>query len=592
MPGKQEMDKLLNNTCEENHLPDEFLNRMQKLLTENEYAAFLSSYGQKRFYSLRVNPLKTDLENALRLLGRAVSASKELPHETDSPIQGEYLKPVPWEPDGIYYPDFFRPGRLPWHEAGMYYIQEASAMAPAVLCGVQPGERVLDLCAAPGGKSTKLAVSLRGKGILVANEIHPDRAKILASNLERMGVRNALVTNETPQSLASRFPLYFDRIIVDAPCSGEGMFRKEEEALTQWSKENVRMCTQRQTEILDEAASMLRPGGRLVYSTCTFSPEENEGTIFRFLQTHPDFNIVNIHDLPGVKAKEWGFSPGRPEWIRAGRPNSDRTLRMGQNEDGSRIMEVAEKENGIPDAAQMQPIRGTVRLWPFNLAGEGHFAAVLQKQVDSGSADRSSYTAFSEDSSEEPYDQLLLLKGQTGGKSVRKKKSAIWKKRSAAKRGKTNSKKEEALGLWHAFHRESLSDSFIARTEEAYYTLFGEYLYLLPVPADNLPLAGLRILCAGLCLGNVVKGRFIPSHALGMALTKEEALRTVQLQGDDSEAFAWFRGETLSLPEDITNGWCLVCIDGCAAGWGKAAGGMIKNHYPKGLRKGNHYRPD
>lgn len=586
------MDKLLNYSCEDNHLPEEFLNRMQKLLTENEYAAFLSSYGQKRFYSLRINPLKTDLKKVIRLLGRAVSVSKELSPESDSLIHGEYLHPVPWEPDGIYYPEPFRPGRLPWHEAGMYYIQEASAMAPAVLCGAQPGERVLDLCAAPGGKSTKLAASLGGKGILVANEIQPDRAKILASNLERMGVRNAVVTNEAPQSLASRFPRYFDRIVVDAPCSGEGMFRKGEEALTQWSTENVKMCAKRQTEILEEAASMLRPGGRLVYSTCTFSPEENEGTIFRFLQTHPDFTIVSIYDLLGVKAKEWGFSPGRPEWIREGSSDCDWSLRKDQSEDGSRNTEAAEKENCIPDDAQIQLVNGAVRLWPFNMAGEGHFVAVLQKQVNSGSADRFSHTSFSEDSSEEFYTQPLLLKKQTGGKSVRKKESAVRKKRSDAKRGKTNSKKEEALDLWHAFRRESLSDSFTTPTEEAYYTLFGEYLYLLPVPEDNLPLAGLRILCAGLCLGNVVKGRFIPSHALGMALTKEEALRTVQLQGDDPEAFAWFRGETLSLPEDIANGWCLVCIDGCAAGWGKAAGGMIKNHYPKGLRKGNHYRPD
>ena len=201
-------------------LPEAFRIRMRDLLTESEYAAFLSCYGQKRFYSLRINPLKADREQVLRL------------------FEQENLQPVPWEPDGFYYPEDFRPGRLPLHEAGMYYIQEASAMLPAVLCDVKPGDRVLDLCAAPGGKSTKLAACLQGKGILVANEIHPERAKVLSSNLERMGVRNALVTNETSQSLASRFPLFFDRIVVDAPCSGEGMFRKEEEALIHWSPEN------------------------------------------------------------------------------------------------------------------------------------------------------------------------------------------------------------------------------------------------------------------------------------------------------------------------------------------------------------------
>ena len=196
-------------------LPDEFLSRMRQLLTEQEYAAFLSCYGQKRLYSLRLNPLKADRDEAKKLLGKAAEASSEIKTEASEqegdrlPLCPE-LQPVPWEPDGLYYPEWFRPGRLPWHEAGMYYIQEASAMAPAVLCDAQPGERVLDLCAAPGGKSTKLAASLQGRGILVANEIHPERARVLSSNLERMGVRNALVTNESPQRLASRFPLFFD----------------------------------------------------------------------------------------------------------------------------------------------------------------------------------------------------------------------------------------------------------------------------------------------------------------------------------------------------------------------------------------------
>ena len=551
-------------------LPEAFLNKMQELLTDREYTAFISSYQQKRFYSFRVNPLKSDRDEALRLLNRAVSNGTDFPPESDGSLERKSLQSVPWEPDGVYYPDTFRPGRLPWHEAGMYYIQEASAMAPARLCCAQPGERVLDLCAAPGGKSTKLAASLRGEGILVANEIQLDRAKILSSNLERMGVRNALVTNESPERLASRFPLFFDRIVVDAPCSGEGMFRKEEEALTHWSPENVRMCAQRQAGILEEAAGMLRPGGCLVYSTCTFSPEENEGTIIRFLQTHPDFFVVNIPDLPGVKTEEWGFLPGRPEWIEENISDSDCRI----------------------DTSVLQSIRGTVRLWPYKLRGEGHFAAVLQKQGHTGSANRYSRTVFFEDISGELYDRDPAPDQQSGDSGIRKKESSIKKKRSAGKRGKGNSKKEEALDLWRAFCRESLAASCYEQTDESYYILFGETLYLLPLPADMLPLDGLKILCAGLQLGNVAKGRFIPSHALGMALTKEEALHTVYLRGDSPEAYGWFRGETISLPEGIGKGWCLVCIDGCAAGWGKAVGNTVKNHYPKGLRKTSSYRPD
>ena len=162
-------------------------------------------------------------------------------------------------------------------------------MAVAALAGAKPGERILDLCAAPGGKTTQLAAAMRGEGLLVSNEIHPGRAKILSSNVERMGIPNAVVVNETPRRLAERFPAFFDRIVVDAPCSGEGMFRKEEQALLQWSPENVAMCAARQQEILEEAARMLRPGGILVYSTCTFAPEEDEGSAAAFLSRHPEF---------------------------------------------------------------------------------------------------------------------------------------------------------------------------------------------------------------------------------------------------------------------------------------------------------------
>ena len=583
-------------------LPEAFLTRMQGLLTNNEYAAFLSTYGQKRRYSLRINPLKTDREKALQRLLQSASAASgtmrsdaagTVRSDADSIPDQEGLHPVLWEPDGLYYPEWFRPGRLPWHEAGMYYIQEASAMAPAVLCDAQPGERVLDLCAAPGGKSTKLAASLQGRGLLVANEIHPERARVLSSNLERMGVRNALVTNESPQRLASRFPRFFDRIVVDAPCSGEGMFRKEEEALVQWSPENVRMCARRQMEILEEAASMLRPGGRLVYSTCTFSPEENEGVIFRFLMEHPDFSVVSIPDLPGIRAEEWGFACGRPEWI----PKED--------------VETAEAQ------ACAEQIRGTIRLWPQLLEGEGHFAAVLRK----GGRGQNDKNAESKNTGDMtgghqsfPFgngSSALSVQDSKHGKRGLRKDAALKKKRSGKRGGKTDSKREEAIRLWDEFCHETLNLLPVEKAgrEEAAgladgsagtspaacprenLLLFGEVLYALPLPADILPLEGLRVLRPGLQLGDISRGRFLPSHALGMALREDEVLRTVSLPGDSPEAYAWLRGEAVSLPEGIVRGWCLVCIDDCAAGWGKAAGSMLKNHYPKGLRKGSSYRP-
>ena len=283
-------------------LPQEFLNRIEKQLGE-EYPAFLESLERPRAVALRFNPLKGE--------------------KPDLPFVGES---VPWEPMGYYYDPDARPGLHPYHEAGVYYLQEASAMSAVALLDPQPGERICDLCAAPGGKTTQIAGRMMGEGFLLCNEINPKRAKILGRNIERMGVANALVTNEHPQNLAEKYPGFFDRVLIDAPCSGEGMFRKEEAAVTDWSQETVEMCARRQAEILHSGARLLKPGGRLVYSTCTFAPEENELAIEKFLAEHPEF-IREAVDAP------W-FTP-------AG--------------------------------------EGAFRLWPHKLLGEGHFAAVLRK---------------------------------------------------------------------------------------------------------------------------------------------------------------------------------------------------------------------
>lgn len=279
-------------------LPQDFRIRMQGMLGE-AYPAFLRSYDEEKYQSLRVNTLKGTVEEFLE---KALFAG---------------LTPVSWEKNGFYYRSGETPGRQPLHEAGVYYIQEPSAMAPAGYLEAKPGEHVLDLCAAPGGKTTQIAACMHNEGILVCNEIHPVRAKILSENVERMGIRNALVTNETPQRLSEVFAGYFDRILVDAPCSGEGMFRKNEEACAEWSLENVRLCADRQDGILDCADEMLRLGGRLVYSTCTFAPAENEGSIARFLERHPDYQVVAVQ-------KYEGMADGVPEWAYYGENSQDR----------------------------------------------------------------------------------------------------------------------------------------------------------------------------------------------------------------------------------------------------------------------------
>lgn len=300
------------------NLPESFLTKMENLL-QNEYDDFVKSYQDEKSLAFRVNSLKVSIDDFLQ----------------KSPFT---IEKIPWVETGFFFDTNDRPGKHPYHDAGLYYIQEPSAMVVGEFVDPKPGEKVLDLCAAPGGKTTHLASKMNGQGFLLSNEIHPTRAKILSQNVERMGIKNAMVTNETPERLAERYPSFFDRILVDAPCSGEGMFRKDEIAREHWSPENVELCHVRQVDILKCAATMLKPGGRLVYSTCTFSPEENEGTISRFLEQNANFKISEVQTYKD-------FSFGRKEWAKN----------------------------------PAEGINKTIRLWPHRMKGEGHFIAVLKK---------------------------------------------------------------------------------------------------------------------------------------------------------------------------------------------------------------------
>lgn len=477
-------------------LPEEFRKRMTALLG-SEYPDFLASYNRPRQLSLRVNTLKAD-EQSIRKL---------LPYLEEN---------VPWEKSGIYFAEYeddaHRPGKSPLHEAGCYYIQEASAMAVAALSGVQKGERVLDLCAAPGGKSTGLAARMQGEGLLVSNEIHPQRAKILSQNIERCGIRNAIVTSMDPKDLAEHFPAFFDRIVVDAPCSGEGMFRKEQAALDMWSVQNILDCHARQMTILESAEKMLRFGGTLIYSTCTFAPEEDEQTIAAFLEAHPDYRAVDLPDRLGPRMEEFGFETGRPAWC----------------------------GDGVLENTRLQ-LQKAIRLFPHRLQGEGHFLAILTK-------------------------------GEPTPSPVRSPRAA-----SGSGKGKKDPG-QEAFRAFLDFAAENLRDGFSLSGTPV---LFGQELYLMP---EEVSLRGLKVLRPGLDLGMQKKGRFEPSHALALSIRKEDALRSVDFASDSREAAAYLRGE--SLPCDpARKGWVLVTFSGYSAGWAKAAGGMLKNHYPKGLRR-------
>ena len=428
-------------------LPKEFLERMQLQLGD-EYEEFLKSLERPRAVALRFNPLKGT--------------------EPGLPFVGEN---VPWEPRGYYYDPASRPGLHAYHEAGVYYLQEASAMSAVALLDPQPGERVCDLCAAPGGKTTQIAGRMMGQGFLLCNEYSPKRAKILSRNIERLGVANALVTNETVDRLAARLEGFFHRVLVDAPCSGEGMFRKEEAAVTDWSQETVEMCARRQGEILDHAAKLVRPGGRLVYSTCTFAPEENEQAVEAFLSRHPEF-------APEAVEAPW-FTP-------AG--------------------------------------EGMFRLWPHKLLGEGHFAAVLRK---------------------------------TGGEE-----------------GEVPAMAGEKLPKqWLSFAKE-----LGIRLPEGKAVTFGQTLYWAP---EEMPeIRKLKVLRPGLELGEIKKDRFEPAHGLALWLSGCETEESFDPEGPEMKAY--LHGDVIPSGK---KGWCLVKAGAYSIGWGKGDGRVLKNHYPKGLRR-------
>lgn len=450
-------------------LPAAYRDRTRTLLGPDA-DAFLAGYDRPPVAGLRVNPAKIGLD--------------ELRCRT-----GWRLDPVPWCLGGAYVDPAERAGSHPYHAAGLYYLQEPSAMAVAGTMRVSPGQRVLDVAAATGGKSTHLAALLTGEGLLVANEIHPARIKALGENLERWGAPNVVMTNADPARLGG----LYDRVLLDAPCSGEGMFRRDPAAIAEWSPERVSGSAERQLRILRSIAPRVTPGGLLLYSTCTFNVEENEQVVAAFLGEHVDWSLVDILKTGGIGA--------------------------GIDEDGLAADKMA-------------------RLWPHQLAGEGHTLALLRAPGDEAGRDEAATS--------------------TNAAAVDPAATAAW--RSLV--GTTLA--TDPTERWGGELR-----------------LVDDRLTLTPAAAIDLDLGPARVVRRGLWLATVKPGRVEPSHALALALLPEDVANRLDLSV--SQASVYLAGHPVD--ETGTPGWVLVTVDGFPLGWGKRTGSTVKNHYPKGLRR-------
>ncbi|WP_028596269.1 RsmB/NOP family class I SAM-dependent RNA methyltransferase [Paenibacillus assamensis] len=520
-------------------LPQMFIEQMQNRLGE-EWESFLHSYHISPYAGLRVNTLK-----------KSVEAWKEI-----APME---LTPIPWTKDGFYIDPSLRPGKHPYYHAGFYYIQEPSAMAPVELLEPQDGDYVLDLCAAPGGKSVQIASRIGQNGVLVTNDIHPDRTKALVRNMELYGVTRAVVLNEDPSRIADAFPQWFDRVLVDAPCSGEGMFRKDPDMVRAWEREPVTAYSAMQQEILDSAAKLVAPGGRLVYSTCTFSPEENEASIARFLTKYSDFRVRAVDLKHGMEA-------GRPEWARA----------------------CMEEQGWEASDEAIEATAGTIRLWPHRVNGEGHYVAVLERE------------------GERPARSAASLQQLTADAGAVRKLSHVSSRPKQKGKGKQthkpDSRKDQMVRLPKGLRRPEREyiDTYAGWSKQQLlndrYELnacIGSYAYDCPLPVESL--LKLKVARPGLFLGTLKNGRFEPSHALALALQPSDMLRVLPLELEQQEVIAYLRGDTLTIdPERLCTvsdlgvkdrkGYVMITLENCPLGFGKWVDGILKNEYPAAWR--------
>ncbi len=451
-------------------LPEAFLSRMKELLG-SDYDAFIESYSSEPQKGLRINTLKCKSDDFLGSSGLNV-------RKTDYIHNGYYLDMTE---SGV--------GNTAFHHAGMIYIQEPAAMIPVESAGIKKGDYVLDVCAAPGGKTSQIAEAAGEEGFVVSNEFVPSRAKILLSNVERLGIRNDVVTNTDAAHLKELYPEAFDCVLVDAPCSGEGMFRKNPLAISEWSENNVKMCAERSFGILADASCCLRNGGTLIYSTCTFAPEENELLIARFLEAFPEYTLK---ELPEVIIKN--TAPG----ISVSGVDVDFSLCR--------------------------------RCYPHITGGEGQFVCVMQK---------------GDESERLPIADCLKQLSKNEEKTV------------------------------NAF----LDDIFLSGRKPLVKKL-NNVLYAVP---KNMKVSGGCFSC-GVKLGELKGDRIVPHHQLFSAYGLDMK-RQWDFNPDDERLALYLHGDTVTLAEKSDDGFGCVTVCGCPLGGAKCVSGVLKNHYPKGLRR-------
>ncbi len=448
------------------NLPKEYENRMKALLGD-EFSDYIKSLQDEPVKGFRVNLSKITLSDFEKI---NIFGNEKIPYV-----------------DNGFYLNYEKVGNHPYHHAGMIYVQEPAAMAPVEAIDINPDWTVLDMCAAPGGKSSQLKNKLNNGSVLVSNEIISSRCKILTGNVERLGLKNTVTTCMDTKKLSKFFPNTFDLIMCDAPCSGEGMMRKEEAAVTEWSEGNVLMCAERQQEILENAVKLLKNGGYIIYATCTFSLEENEMTVNKFIENHPEFELVKPTD------------------------------RVIENSvEGIRFY-----------GCECENISFCRRFYPHKNRGEGQFVAVLHNTVQ-----------HTEKRKEKPLKQPKI-------------DDSIYK----------------------------FLDDTLENYDKEYVTLYnGNSVYFTP----DFPVKGGAAFSCGITIGELRKNYIQPHHQFFMGLG-ESFKRKVKLTLDDERVAKYLHGE--EIPVTCPNGWAVVMVDGATLGGGKAVNGVLKNHYPKGLRR-------